>query len=275
MQDSLTIIRGLYQYIETNIHDAITLEMLEHHCRLSRFQINRLFLRTCGIPPVAYIRRRKLSHSMPELYGRRRLLDIALDYGFEHEQSYIRAFRAVYAASPAQYCKTHPNVLLTEPPLLNTLHVHADGFFINPEVQYRSPLVFQGVKEARNYREIDNGISLMEGLRNHKETHYIAACYPAGQGTFTQVYARNDATNNTRIMLPAGRYLVLEYTGLHTLDTLGARKVRTLMYMIIDGWCAANKYHWEHQFVERADMVLLREGYCEMQITVPLASMHL
>jgi len=269
MDDTLALVKALYLYIEENIHEPLTLDMLEKTSGLSRFQINRLFIRTCGYSPVAYIRRRKLSHSMPALFSRQRLLDIALDYGFEHEQSYIRAFRAVYASSPAQYSKTNANATLTEPPLLDTIHLHADGFFIDPAVQYHTACTIAGVETAYNYMDIDNGTSLHKALQNQPVQQITMVCYPAKQGSFSQRYVHTIPDGET-YTIPAGRYLVLEYTGLHTLDKLGARKIRTLMYMIVEEWFAANKLIWQHHFVERVDMSILRERYCEMQIAIPL-----
>ena len=51
-----------------------------------------------------YVRRRKLTESVAALQDKSKtVLEIALDFGFEYEQSFTRAFRAEFGVTPGRY----------------------------------------------------------------------------------------------------------------------------------------------------------------------------
>ena len=56
-----------------------------------------------GIPIMEYIRRRRLAYAAAELARDKRIIDIALDYGFETHNGFAKAFRRVYGCSPEAY----------------------------------------------------------------------------------------------------------------------------------------------------------------------------
>lgn len=52
---------------------------------------------------MEYVRRRKLSLAAIELFNGRKIIDIALDYGFETQSGFTKAFRKEFGYSPTQY----------------------------------------------------------------------------------------------------------------------------------------------------------------------------
>lgn len=70
----------------------------------SPVHLSRLFQFAYGMTPTEYIRRRRLTESIAALQDKSRtVLEIALDFGFEHEQSFTRAFRAEFGVTPGRY----------------------------------------------------------------------------------------------------------------------------------------------------------------------------
>lgn len=55
--------------------------------------------------PMEYIRKRKLSLAALDLFKNKKILDIALDYGFETASGFTKSFKKEYGYSPAQYAK--------------------------------------------------------------------------------------------------------------------------------------------------------------------------
>lgn len=56
--------------------------------------------------PGSYIRKRRLSEAVRQLLtSKSRILDIALDYQFDSQAAFTRAFRAMFAISPGSYRK--------------------------------------------------------------------------------------------------------------------------------------------------------------------------
>jgi len=273
MENPIDIFKQLIQFIEENIHEVITLEMLEKKSELSRFQLTRLFIKLSGYSPIDYTRRRKLSKSIPELYNRRKIIDIAIDYGFEYEQSYIRAFRSVYKFSPTQLRKQSQAVTLFECPALGNMRIYTDGFLTIPEIKYFSDTSYYGVEKYYNYKDNEvYGLPLLEGLAQHTTGIYTGICIPNGSGSFTHRYIScHSPHNEDQILydLPKGRYVVFHYIGFHRLDKTYTHKIRTLLYIVIRSWASRNHFHWRENFIEQINLEIIRDNYLEVDILIP------
>lgn len=273
MENPIDAFKQLILFIEENIHEVITLEMLEKKSGLSRFQLTRLFLKLTGYSPIDYIRRRKLSKSIPELYNKRKIIDIAMDYGFEYEQSYIRAFRSVYKFSPTQLRKQEQEVSLFEAPPLNDIRIYTDGFLTTPQVKYLSGLTFRGEEKYYNYKDNDvYGLPLLDGLSSPTKGIYTGICIPCGSGSFSHRYIScqdEKAQNSVIYSLPKGKYAVFNYIGFHKFDQNSAHRIRTLMYIVIRSWAGRNHLEWQENFIEQINLDLMSEQYIEIDIIVP------
>jgi AraC family transcriptional regulator len=247
--------------------------MLEKKSGLSRFQLTRLFLKLTGYFPIDYIRRRKLSKSIPELYNKRKIIDIAMDYGFEYEQSYIRAFRSVYNFSPTQLRKQEQEVTLFEAPSLNDIRIYTDGFLTTPQVKYLSGLTFCGEEKYYNYKDNDvYGLPLLDGLSGRTKGIYTGICIPCGSGSFSHRYIScpdEKEQNSVIYNLPKGKYAVFNYIGFHKFDQNSAHRIRTLMYIVIRSWAGRNHLEWQENFIEQVNLDLMSEQYIEIDIIVP------
>jgi AraC family transcriptional regulator len=82
-----------------------------------------------------YIRSRRLAASLDDLLNTdNNLLDIALDFGFDYEQSYIRAFKNEFGMTPGDFRRSG-QIIKVKPPLLifdeNRIN---GGVFFGPEI---------------------------------------------------------------------------------------------------------------------------------------------
>lgn len=83
---------------------------------ISTVHLRRLFKFAFGLPLKSYIRSRRLAASAETLLQTdRRILDIAVDCGYEHEQTYIRAFKREYGLTPGECRHSGQQVRLTPP----------------------------------------------------------------------------------------------------------------------------------------------------------------
>ena len=90
-------------YIEEHLKERITVEILAEIAGFSAYHYYRLFNAYVGMPVMEYVRRRRLEHAVTELSGNKRIIDIAMDYGFESHSGFGKAFRKIYGCSPEQY----------------------------------------------------------------------------------------------------------------------------------------------------------------------------
>ena len=117
-------------YIEEHLSGEISTEELADMVGLSQFYYQRLFKRLVRKPVQEYAKLRRLAKVVEGLKDTdRRILDIALDYGFSSHANFTRAFKETYGITPEEYRKTLP--------MLNT--------FEKPEISMNYVLVDEGV----------------------------------------------------------------------------------------------------------------------------------
>jgi AraC family transcriptional regulator len=91
------------QFIEYHIKENISIEEVAGHTGYSLYHFCRVFSLCKGASVMEYIRERRLSLAALELFKGRKIIDIALDYGFETSSGFTKAFRKAYGYSPTQY----------------------------------------------------------------------------------------------------------------------------------------------------------------------------
>lgn len=90
-KDQISMIHNLIQLIEEDIHENIDLDMLARETGFSKYYIDRLFKALTGQPLMNYVRGRRLTRSLDDLANTRlNMIDIAQEYQFSYEQTYIR-----------------------------------------------------------------------------------------------------------------------------------------------------------------------------------------
>lgn len=93
--------KSLFQYIEENLERKIDIEDAAKAAGYSASHLHRLFTFAYGISVADYIRKRKLTNSLPLLLDRRKsILDIAMVCGYEYEQSFPVHLRMNLALLP-------------------------------------------------------------------------------------------------------------------------------------------------------------------------------
>ena len=95
------IIRKVLAYIDTHIHEKITLGDLSDVAGYSPFYFSKLFSETMGMPATGYIRIRKLQHAIVSLLEGQKVLDVALLYAFESHEGFTRAFIQLFGSTPS------------------------------------------------------------------------------------------------------------------------------------------------------------------------------
>ena len=97
-------------YIEAHLGDELRTELLSQVAHFSKFHFHRQFAEYIGISVARYVlllRLRRASYLLA--FDRRvKVIDIALEAGFENPESFTRAFRNTFGTSPSAFRK-HPD----------------------------------------------------------------------------------------------------------------------------------------------------------------------
>ena len=93
--------------IEYNLKENINIDLLSKKFSLSERHLRRIFNFAFKQTLGDYIRSRKLSASLNDLEkDDTNILNIALDYGFDYEQNYIRSFKQEFGITPSDFRRT-------------------------------------------------------------------------------------------------------------------------------------------------------------------------
>ena len=138
MVDMKEIVAACVNYIEDNIYTKITLDDIAGQAGISKYHLHRMFKSLTGESLMDYVHSRKLSASINELiHTNMRIIDIALEYGFDYEQSYIRAFRKKFGHTPLKVRVENLSFIITE-----KLNVH-DILSVNNSIIYKPFFVYK------------------------------------------------------------------------------------------------------------------------------------
>ncbi len=108
MDNNMQTIEFLINYIEEHINEDITLESLADVAGYSKYHLHRMFTSLVGFSVHQYVIRRKLTESAKKLlFSDLPILEIALDAGYESQQSYTYAFKGLYKMTPKAFRKKH------------------------------------------------------------------------------------------------------------------------------------------------------------------------
>lgn len=99
------LVNGI-KFIEENLTKEIDLHSISSEAFLSGFHFHRIFTALMGETPGDYIRSRRLSEASILLSeSDKRILEIAIEYGYESQEAFTRAFKKQFRETPNRFRK--------------------------------------------------------------------------------------------------------------------------------------------------------------------------
>ena len=95
----------VFDYIDTHLDEDLSVERLGQVANFSKFHFHRQFCEYAGISVSKYVLLMRLRRASYRLVfsSHTRILDIALEAGFENPESFSRAFKHAYGQTPSQF----------------------------------------------------------------------------------------------------------------------------------------------------------------------------
>lgn len=102
----LHAVRAGVDFIEARLDSNIDLAQVAAAARMSQWHFQRIFKALTQETLMAYVRARRLARALDRLReSQDRIIEIALEAGFESQASFTRAFKRTYGMTPAAYRK--------------------------------------------------------------------------------------------------------------------------------------------------------------------------
>jgi AraC family transcriptional regulator len=98
-------LRNVLDFIEAHLDGDLSVERLSGVAAFSKFHFHRQFSSLFGVGVHRYVKLLRLRRATLELAFRRerRILDVALDSGYESHEAFTRAFKLAFGQSPSQF----------------------------------------------------------------------------------------------------------------------------------------------------------------------------
>lgn len=202
--EKINAVQKMQDYIETHLHEPITLKNLASVAGYSPWYAAKIFKELLEKSPFEYVRALRLSKAAMVLRdGGEKVIDVAFDFVFDSHEGFTRAFSKEFGISPKKYSKVKKPVKLFMPTRIRDYYLMIQKGELKMEKEKRSSTVFVQVVERPERKLIL--------LRGKKATHYFEYCEEVGCDVWGVLTSISEA-----LYEPAGfwlpKHLILEGT---------------------------------------------------------------
>lgn len=134
------------RYIEERLTSEIDPKELSRIACCSEYHFRRMFSFLSGMPLGEYIRRRRLAAAAALLKsGGKKIIDLALEMGYESPDSFSKAFQNLHGVTPSQ-AKKNKTAVKAFPPMTFQLKI-AGGIEMEYRIVHKTPFWIVGLKK--------------------------------------------------------------------------------------------------------------------------------
>lgn len=277
-------------YIEENLFNKISLDDISIHTGISKYYLHRIFKSLTGESIIEYVQGRKLTCSLNEIINTNmRIIDIALNYGFDYEQSYIRAFKKSFGCTPLKVRsdKSSLSLILKEKININDILSLGDSITYTPHFIFKQKFNLIGIKHKILSKSGDKSANKYgrDFFYNHKykisniinPQEYFGFTDWGSDGFIYYIPSVQVSNFNfvpegmTTISIPAHKYVVFRFVGFFCPDDLNARHLGRLLVQLYRKWIFNSGYEFADTFrFEYIDNSRSKDNYCELYVFQPI-----
>ena len=245
-------------YIEGQLPGEVDVSEVARRAACSEFHLQRMFPYMTGMSLSEYVRRRRMSLAATELASGRRVIDVAIECGYESPTAFARAFKAVQGASPSQVQRgdakavQHPRLTfaiqvkgdtameyrIIEKPAFRVVGYAVHGDWALEDAGEKAA-AFWNELELEGARRIHDVLSLMDGS---EPMSLLGVCF-CDDGSFDG-YLVGVATSQPcpdgmeERIVPEATYAVFDCTGPMP------HAIQHLQHRILAEWLPSSGYEW-------------------------------
>ena len=291
---SLEKLNEAIDYIEKHIQENLTLEQIADSVHISKYHLHRIFRTMTQEKMMDYVRNRKLAYSLEMLLNTNlKLIDIAYQFGFSYEQSYIRSFNRLFHMTPTAFRNFKPQVDITDKINLTCLQKIDEGrFLIKPRIVIKPDFWVVGTRHVLRYDD-ENFYNKIDRQGNEffyywrqkiayaKSRHiYIGIIkYKENNDNYRDYITAIEVSKVKKILppmvscfIPSQKYAVFTYIGLHHPKETTLKHVLGMYEYIFKEWLPSSGYTFTGKYqMEFIDSSIARDDYCEIELYIPIS----
>lgn len=140
----LLLLQQIINYIDEHIKEEINPEELAALAGYSPYHFYRIFDKHIGYTVMDYVQKRKLQFALYELVQGKKIIQIALDYGFETHSGFTKAFKKCFGSPPSLYKLHCPISLPQKLDLVSLQQKQTGGIVMQPKIIQKQAFVIAG-----------------------------------------------------------------------------------------------------------------------------------
>lgn len=138
------VIQASLDMIDQRILENIQVAELARNANYSLYHFCRVFLNLTGMSVKNYITRRKLEYALYDLLQGERIIDVAMNYGFETHAGFTKAFKKCFGYPPS-LCRLHIAANLPERMTIERIKQRKEEIYMQAQIKEMSSFFVVGV----------------------------------------------------------------------------------------------------------------------------------
>ncbi|PKF60800.1 hypothetical protein CW745_13070 [Psychromonas sp. psych-6C06] len=188
-------VKKLADFIEETLPSICSMDQLSTYINISKAHMQRQFKMATGLSIGHYIRNRRLSRAAIEIATTdKRIIDVAMDYDFESQEAFGRAFRKLFGITPKNL-KKHPalaNYLSTLPLTLKYLQRFPEIQKVVPQKVTMEALHLNGLPQRYKAYQLETKTQFTHSILDMwNRFEQISADWPTQERRYFTVEGRN------------------------------------------------------------------------------------
>lgn len=297
--DWITGIQNAINYMEEHLLEDIDYEEVAKQSFSSIYHFQRVFSILCGYTIGEYVRNRRLSLAGMELQmEKRKVIDVALKYGYDSPDSFAKAFLKFHGITPSNariegailksFSRLSFKISLEGGKTMNykmvekeelTLVGYKKHFSGTPAARCDQEAEFYTETRVNQYilkgisRDCDTIYNVITGFNDEGYDFYIAAKL-SGEDTenLGKILGAQEKDRFEKIVVPAGQYLICETTR----ERYPVMQVEELRRKVVSEWLPSSGYELAdtpeiavvHWFYEEGNDAVNDSRYVELWLPV-------
>ena len=298
--DYEVMLQSVLDEIDRRITENIRTDELARVANYSVYHFCRLFFALTGTPVLAYVTRRKLEHALYDLSQGRKVMDVAMDYGFETHAGFTKAFKKCYGYPPSLH-RLHVLGKLPKKATLESAKMKHGGSTMQFEIREIEPLTVVGYTSRhrmpgvskisdipafweKTNLEYEAALSTLHHTYTSSHHCEIAFCFDMDEehDCFTYMLGVGVDDADSAVSHRPGTYRHQIQGGLYAVFTTPlvdenryVQSIQDIWAQILQHWLPESKYAYDgtrndFEYYDERDHSWLHDGKSRMDIFVPI-----